>query len=252
MKKPDFSLSQAALILSLTLGCAQTAAAFDWTSSNIQLLYGKDFELGDDDRATVTIEHANGWQYGGNFFFVDIIPRNDIGVEVYAEVYTYLSFKKISGFDVELGPIKDISLMAGLNISNKPEDHHFQAYVAGISFDLANPYFDYLQLDVAAYKTDNVSGKYGVQITPVWSVPFSIGEVKFKFRGFTDFRTGNTNLSGNFNILSQPQLLVDIGDLAGWKSDKLYFGTEYFYWYRKFGIDKVEESAVQAMFLANF
>ena len=225
---------------------------FDWTSSNIQLLYGSDFELGDKDRTTVTVEHANGWKYGKNFFFVDVLNRRDIGVEVYAEVYSYLSLSKITGKKVEFGPVKDIAVLAGLNISNKPENDNFKAYLAGISFDLGNQWFDYLQLDIAAFKNDNVSGKYGMQFTPVWSLPFSIADVKFKFRGFADFRTGNTNNSGNFNILAQPQMLIDIGDLAGWKSDKIYIGTEYSYWYNKFGLDDVEESVVQGMIIAFF
>lgn len=231
---------------------SQTSYAFDWMSSNVQFLYGSDFELGDPDRTTTTVEHAHGWKYGQNFFFVDIINRSDIGTEVYAEVYSYFSFNKITGANFSLGPIKDISLFAGLNISNKPENDNFKAYLAGLSFDLSNSYFDYLQLDIAAFKSDDVSGKYGIQLTPVWSYPFQIGPAKFKFRGFADIRTANTNNSGNFNVLAQPQVLIDIGDLAGIKTDAIYIGTEYHYWYNKFGIKGVEESVVQAMVIAFF
>ncbi|WP_200875016.1 hypothetical protein [Methylomarinum vadi] len=53
-------------------------------------------------------------------------------------------------------------------------------------------------------------------------------------------------------MLTQPQMLIDVGDLAGWKSDKVYIGTEYMYWYRKFGLDGVEESTVQGMIIAFF
>ena len=60
---------------------------FDWITSNVQLLHGGNFELGDKDRTTVTVEHANGWKYGKNFFFVDVLNRRDIGVEVYDAVY---------------------------------------------------------------------------------------------------------------------------------------------------------------------
>lgn len=69
----------------------------------------------------------------------------------------------------------------GLNISNKPENGHFKAYLAGLSFDLSNQYFDYFQLDIAAFKSDDVSHKYGLQITPAWSYPFEIGSARFKF-----------------------------------------------------------------------
>jgi nucleoside-specific outer membrane channel protein Tsx len=228
------------------------AYSIDWTSNNIQVLHGADFELGDPERTTVTVEHAHGWQYGTNFFFVDNIFRDDIGYEVYAEVYSYLSLSKISGQQVGFGPIKDVSLFAGINISNKAENDNFKAYLAGISFDLGNAWFDYLQLDIGAYKDDGISGKYGVQFTPVWSLPFSLFDLRMKFRGFADFRTGNTNNSGNFHILAQPQMLIDVGHLAGWHQDKLYIGTEYMYWYNKFGLDGVEESTVQGMIIAFF
>ena len=240
------------LLLCLQVLSLQSACAFDWTASDVQLLYGSDFEFGDDDRTTVTVEHGHGWQYGTNFFFVDIANRNDIGVEIYAEVYAYLSINKLTGYDWSLSPVKDVSLVAGLNISNKPEDDNFKAYLLGLSFDLTNPLFDYLQLDITAYKADDISGKYGVQITPVWSFPFEIAAIKFKFRGFTDFRTGNTNASGNFHILAQPQLLLDVGNLAGWKSDAVYVGTEYSYWHNKFGVKGIDESVVQAMIIGFF
>ncbi|MGR9116428.1 MAG: DUF5020 family protein [Gammaproteobacteria bacterium] len=236
----------------LLVTAPSSAYAFEWSSSNIQLLYGNDFEFGVDARTTITVEHAHGWQYGTNFFFVDIVDRNDIGVEVYAEAYTYLSLNKLSGYKFSIGPVQDISLVAGLNISDHPENDYFKAYLLGLSLDLSNPLFNYLQLDVAAYKDDSVKGRYGLQITPVWSLPFTVGSVNFKFRGFTDFKTGNTNSSGHFQILAQPQLLLDIGDLAGWKKNSIYVGTEYSLWHNKFGVKGVDESVVQAMIIGFF
>lgn len=245
------SLSCVALF-SASLLATSSILAFDWTSSNIQFLHGNGFQFGDKERTTMTVEHAHGWQYGTNFFFVDITNRNDIGIEVYAEVYSYLSFNKISGLNWTLGLLKDISLVGGINISNKPEKDNFKAYIFGLSFDFTNALFNYLQLDVAAFKDDNISGRYGIQITPVWSLPFALGPANFKFRGFTDFRTGNTNSSGNFTILAQPQLLLDIGDLAGWHKDKVYVGAEYSHWYNKFGVQGVDESVLQAMIISFF
>ncbi len=238
--------------VSILLFTSPWTHGIDWTSSNVQILYGSDFELGDNDRTTITVEHANGWKYGTNFFFVDTTSRSDIGIEVYAEVYSYLSLNKMTGLQFEFGAVKDISIVAGINISNKPENDNFKAYLAGISFDLSNVWFDFLQLDITAYKDDSVSGRYGMQFTPVWSLPFTLADVKFKFRGFTDFRTGNTNNSGNFHVLAQPQMLIDVGDLAGWKSDKVYIGTEYSYWYNKFGLKGVVESTVQGMVITFF
>ncbi|CAG1770214.1 hypothetical protein BAC3_00880 [uncultured bacterium] len=232
---------------------AANVLAFDWMSNNIQVLQGNTFQLGDKSRTTVTIEHSDGWQYGSNFFFLDIINQNNVGTELYAELYSYLSLNKLTGRDVSIGFIKDFSLMMGLNIGNKPEYDNFQAYLLGINFELNAPTFDYLQISVSSYKNDNIKGKYGVQITPVWSVPFEIADVKFKFRGFTDFTLGSSsNATNTFTILSQPQLLVDVGDLMGLPSDKLYIGTEYQHWHNKFGLKGVDEHVVQAMVIGFF
>jgi nucleoside-specific outer membrane channel protein Tsx len=246
------TLSKTLPLFCLLSVSSHSAVAFDWTSNDIQVLHGNDFKLGDKDRTTVTVEHSNGWKYGSNFFFVDIVDRNDVGIELYAEVYSYLSLNKISGHDWSLGVLKDISLMTGLNISNKPENDNFKAYLLGLNFEFSAPAFDYLQVSVSAYKDDNVSHKYGTQITPVWSVPFELAHLKFKFRGFTDFNIGNTNAAGIFSILSQPQLLLDVGDLAGLKSDKVYIGTEYQHWHNKYGVKGVDEHVVQAMIIGFF
>ncbi len=244
--------NRCSLLFASLLFIAEPAKAFDWTASNLQLLYGSNFELGTSDRATLTVEHGHGWKYGTNFFFADMVNRRDIGFEIYAEVYTYLSFEKITGMDWSLGPVRDFALLGGLNISNRPEERNFKAYLFGVSLDLSNAYIEHLQLDVAAYKNDSVSGKYGIQLTPVWSFPFGVGPLKFRFRGYMDIRSGNTNAHGNFHLLAQPQFLFDVGHLAGWKTDKIYVGTEYSYWLNKFGINGVNESAFQAMIIGFF
>lgn len=254
--KPSFNrLTKHIFLKYLLLFCildSPAVTAFDWMSNDIQVLQGTNFKLGDKSRTIITVEHADGWQYGSNFFFVDIINRDDISTEIYAELYTYFSLNKITGRDNSIAFIKDTSLMLGLNIGNKPENDNFQAYLIGVNFELDVPKFDYLQLSISSYKNDDVSGKYGVQITPVWSLPFEIADIKFKFRGFTDFSFGNTNASSTFTILSQPQLLLDVGDLVGLPSDKLYIGTEYNHWHNKFGIKGVDEHAVQAMVIGFF
>lgn len=68
--------------------------------------------------------------------------------------------------------------MAGLNIGNKPEKDNYKAYLLGLSFDLSNSLFDYLQLGVSSFKDDSISNKYGLQITPVWGFSFKLAELK--------------------------------------------------------------------------
>ena len=66
---------------------------FEWSSSNIQLLSGDGFHLGSSRHNTITLEHADGWRYGENFLFIDVIQRSDIGIEVYGEWYPRTKLK---------------------------------------------------------------------------------------------------------------------------------------------------------------
>ncbi|MFZ2168160.1 MAG: hypothetical protein WAW61_00830 [Methylococcaceae bacterium] len=51
-----------------------------------------------------------------------------------------MSLNKLTGYDGLPGPVKDVSLVAGSNISNKPENDNFKAYLLGFSFDLGQPF----------------------------------------------------------------------------------------------------------------
>ena len=229
----------------MTEACFAQSALFDWTSTDIQALYGHGFVLGESKISTITLEHADGWKYGDNFFFVDLYQRwkpNGINVEAYGEWYSHLSLKKTTGWSPPLPGLKDILLSGGVNAGSKPADSPFLAYLGGIRFDFSAPRFDYLQLYVHAYKNDQ-NLHTGMQITPVWSVPFTVGEQRFKFRGFMDFSTSQTG-AGSWHWLAQPQLLFDVGALQG-TPDKLMVGCELWYWKNKYGVKGKTDVAPQ-------
>jgi nucleoside-specific outer membrane channel protein Tsx len=117
----------------------------------------------------------------------------------------------------------------------------------GISLDI--PHTEFIQLDVMALKQDDVNS-IGIQITPAWSIPFSLGGLSFKFRGFLDWVSASAT-GGVDYILTQPQLLLDAGQLLGHK-DRLYVGIEYWYWHNKFGIKGITEQSAQAIIMYNF
>lgn len=222
---------------------------FEWTSTNIQLLTGDGFELGSSRHNTVTIEHADGWRYGENYLFMDIIQRDDIGLEVYGEWYPRLSLNKISNKDLSFGLIKDFSIVGGINAGSEPSNDPFLSYLLGGGISLDIPHTEFIQLDVMAYKQEAVNN-VGIQITPAWSIPFTLGGLDFKFRGFVDWVSAAAT-GGVDYILTQPQLLLDLGQLSGHK-DKLYLGIEYWYWHNKFGTEGVNEQSAQATIMYNF
>ena len=165
-----------------------------------------------------------------------------VDLEAYGEWYSFLSLKKTSGLEVPLPGIRDIGVSLGVNAGSKPARDPFKAWLGGVRIDLDAPGFEYMQLSFHAYKNDNEPGT-GLQITPVWSIPFNLGDFRFKFRGFMDISSGET--APGWHLLAQPQLLFDVGALQG-KRDKLMLGVEWWYWKNKYGIEGQDESAPQA------
>ena len=88
----------------------------------------------------LTLQQASTWKGGDSFFFVDIIE--DTGIdgfnekEIYAEWYPTLSLSKVSGSTVGAGPIRDVGLIAGINIDG---DANFMKFLPGSGFPGAFP-----------------------------------------------------------------------------------------------------------------
>ena len=224
-------------------------AFFDWSQNNIQFLTGNTYNLGSKQRNSITIEHADGWRYGENFAFIDIIDRSDTGTEYYGEFYPRLSLKKVTGKQTSLTFINDFSLVSGINVGNLPKSDPFKAYLlgAGVAFNI--PKMNYFTIDILAFKNDSLHTT-GLQISPVWEVPFQLGSLHFTFKGFMDWQSKKAT-GGENVILAQPQLLLDIGQLTG-HADQVYMGVEYSYWHNKFGIDKLTERVAKAMVMIKF
>lgn len=212
-------------------------AAADWQSANVQYLHGNDFELGDKSRDIITVEYANGWAYGDNFFFADVIKsaHND---EVYGEFSPRLSFSKMAGGKGWDGPIKDVLLAGQVNFG---ED--FRAHLYGFGVDLNIPGFAFFQLNLYVRDDENLDGKTW-QISPAWLYPFELGASQWTFGGFLDY-AGEEDFSEE-NYLFVPQLLLDVGALWG-SPGHVHAGIEYSYWKNKFGIDGLDEEVTQAM-----
>jgi nucleoside-specific outer membrane channel protein Tsx len=57
-------------------GQAMAGDLLQWQTNSLTYLYGKDFQVNPRIQQTVTFEHADGWKYGDNFFFIDKIFYN--------------------------------------------------------------------------------------------------------------------------------------------------------------------------------
>ncbi len=246
-------------------------AALEWSATEIEYLHSGRFrEPFNPDlvvKDILSLQHANGYSLGRNFMFVDLIQsgnqeRDALGnrespTEVYGEAYTTLSLSRLTGRAFATGPLRDVGLTAGINLGAK--DSRFnpepRVYLAGLTVDFAVPR-GFFNVDLLGYWDRGCHGggcpdyRRSYQITPSWSIPFSLGSVDGEFAGFIDY-IGSRGAGSVHQVLGQPQLRFDVGKPLGRKG-RLYAGIEHQYWRNKFGVAGVNESHPQVLLLWKF
>lgn len=236
-------LSVLILWLILLLALPTTVTAADWSSTEVQLLRGSGYELGNASQEIITVEHVSGWRFGSNFFFFDISQPFADGTSLYGEWYSRFSLQQLRGREQHTGALKDLSLAVAINAGEG-----FRAYLAGATIHFNAPGFAYLDLDVMAYDDRSLQGVTYI-VTPMWDRPFSLGQVQLRCRGFIDLIGAEGEAEAQ--LIAQPQLLLDLAGLWG-QEGKLWAGIEYQHWENKYGIDGVDESLAQLMFMWQF
>lgn len=219
------------------------AGSATWSSTNIQYLSGSNYEVGDEKRSIITLEHVNGWKYGDNFFFVDINNPDRKGTLTstgyYGEISPRLSLSSLTGKKLARGLIKDVLITTTAEIGEG-----FQSYLYGLAVDLAIPKVPVFQINYYVRNEITAPTELGSQLTLVWLAPFSLGSTAWSFEGFLDYAFGNE--PSEDNLLMGPRLLLDVGNFFGAKG-QLEAGIEYQYWSNKFGIKNVDEKVAQTM-----
>ncbi len=256
--KMTHKLPLTAAILASSL-CSMTAQAeMFWSDNSISLLYGEKYKVTDETLTTMTLEHVSGHSWGDVFFFLDRHNGEETDYkETYSELSPRLSFGKLSGSDLSIGPMKDV-LLAGtyeygsFSTGNSkgpfaPTDGTYFAsgqdnYLTGFGFDWDVPGLAYFQTNF--YYANNENTEDDQQLTVVYGAPFSIGSLDITFDGYIDWSTGESDHKSDFHF--NPQLRADVGKYIGITKSKLEIGTEYSYWHNKFGTDE-EESVFSAL-----
>lgn len=227
----------------VVLASQPVAHASEWSSTEIQLLHGSSFELGDPSRDIITFNHVSGWRLGSNFFFFDVTQPFANGTEVYGEWYPRLSLGRLLDREPGQGMVKDLSLTLAINAGDD-----FRAYLAGTTVHFDVPGFAFFDLDIMAYDDRAVDGTTFI-VTPAWERHFTLGQVSGQFRGFIDWIGAEGDRSEQ--LLAQPQLLVNVASLWGQKG-RLWVGIEYQFWHNKYGLEDVDESFAQMMVMWQF
>jgi nucleoside-specific outer membrane channel protein Tsx len=208
-----------------------------FTTTNVQWLYGWSFNdnlLGYDppSRAmmTLTFNNFTEWKYGDSFFFADLQSGNNLNgtgqnASLYAEWHPRVFVNRILGQkDAALGIFRNYGLAFEVN-----QGPGFQAYMvgAGVDFELpgylivgANFYWRYSAVTGGFTQYQNTW-----QFSPFWTLPFNLGPVPLVFAGFLDMFGAP---GGTLDIMTQPQLLVDVLGVAGGKPGTLLVGCEWY------------------------
>jgi hypothetical protein len=224
----------------------------------------------DVNKVIVNLAHFDVWDYGTNFFNVDVLfsnpneaAANSSGgsTEFYAVYRAQLSPDKIFGINTKFGPFTAINFEIGGDAES--ENNNFgpdkKLLVAGPNFNIGLP-AGFLNIGIHVSKEWNHNGIAGELIDQGVPGPFhssvsfhATPEFEFvwlynlkglvglplTFSGFMNIvlPKGNTGFGGPTftEVLAVPRLSLDIGTLMFGKAHKpdLYFQVEL--WEHKFG-----------------
>lgn len=200
----------------------------EWSETNIQYLYGRNFTHlpGSDvfpkgDMETITIEHAGEWEYGNNFFFVDMASadfESDKRYEIYGEWIPKLSLSKLGGVDLSRGVLKDLFIAGEIN-----QGDDFRVYNLGVGLALDLSGFDLFDINLY-HRKDNYN-EATFQVAAAWCSRFELFSLPMIFEGFLDYYGTDFGTE----LISQPRLLLD-GRLFGERMKKLQAGVELYYY----------------------
>jgi nucleoside-specific outer membrane channel protein Tsx len=236
-------------LAALALAAAAPAARAGFSTTNVQLLQGYGFDhvidtnfagqLDDGLKTTLTLNHFSTWEHGDSFFFADL-SRGRIGgqdwVDAYAEWHPRLFLNGLLGQKQPLlGVVRNWGIAGEVN-----QGAGFYAYLGGLGLDFVAPKGWVLGLNVY-YRYDNIND-HGWQVSPFWTVPFSLGPLPLLFTGFVDVNGAKGPGDENgVEVWAQPELLVDVLAPFGGKRGKVLAGIEW--WFHSLSAGALDETS---------
>ncbi len=233
----------ACFLITILFSFSTHAKFINWHSTNMQILKGWNYEVGEEARTIITLEHANDWKYGDTFMFIDGTRFDPGKSTAYGEFAPRFSLSKITGQKLSYGIIKDVLESTMLEKGKA----HTRAYLYGGAIDLNIPGFTFFETNLFIRDNPKIQNDKTWQVTVAWNRPFEVGKHKFLFEGFADF-IGQEGSTYRSNQMIVPRFLVDIGHAMGKKEGVFYGGVEYQHWHNKFGIKGKNEDVPQIQF----
>ena len=220
-----------------------------WQDFSLTALYGENYELGTEDRTTITAEYVAKLKYSDVFFFVDHQIDGHGDQNTYLELSPRLSLGEVSGKKLALGPVKDVLIATTWEHNAGYSRHNAESnnFMYGVGFDLAVPYTQYASVNFYKVENDKIDDDY--QMTITYAVPFKLGSEEYLVDAFLDWSTAEDDHASELNWTSQYKW--NVGKHISPKT-KLYLGIEHSVWNNKFGVKGFDQNDVSALVKYHF
>jgi len=247
----SFIQLQSALAGLWLLPMTTPAHSFDWSTTEMHYQYGtlkQPFAQKQSGTSVITVQHASGWRFGDNFLFFDTIMPNDGKMDYYGEFYGNLSLGKITGIDLNFGPIKDFGVLMGVNWAPEPG---ILKYLPGMRIAWDLPGFAFLNSDFTAYidySNTKVKETNSFMVDVNGRFPFTLRNARFSIEGHIEYIGERQNPFGRVKswFFYQLQFRYDLGNNLFKRPEKVFIGTEWQFWNHKLGTD-TSENVFQAL-----
>lgn len=238
---------------------ANASLAFEWTDTWAGVRYGTQFRepgnANDIAKTILQVQHTNGYRLGTNYLSLELLQSDDkdpraggsSGAREWIGNYRHtLSFGKLTGRSFAAGPIRDVGLLAGFDLTSKNDavGSNARRFIVGptIAFQVPGYLNAGLVLRTERNRNDIVGRDFSYDSTWAvltnWGIPLAGGALFF--RGFANYiGPKGDNVFGvptKAELLIETALLADVGRYV-WRKDTLYAGAGFQYWRNKFGFD---------------
>lgn len=274
------------MIASVTALPQKVLAFADWHELGFEMVHGGSYEQWsesisdidgtptekDTEITTFTLDYSNGWKFGSNYFYIDLL-KDDDDVALYTQGWVSLDIGKIIGKDLSFGPVSSISVAPGWRFATIDdftagtqgapffsdvavaeanaigakvsfEAHDIMQLFYGVNIGLKIPGTDFAGLIAGVY--DDISNETDYEnhgfLEFYWRSTFYLGPTHWKFEGFVDWHDNSNSdiaFDAQSNIFSQIQLLMDAGMLMWGRPNQFYIGTELQWTENTFGIEDI-------------
>ncbi len=215
-------------------------------------------EGADIRRNAVELKHVDSWRYGHNLVDVAIKKSSDVepaagggtgAVGLYAIFRSGVGLNKLAGRSlIAAGPLRDIAIEAGLNLETKNSDFAPAERTVYLGPQLQFRFGQgFVNLGLHLRKEWNHNGHLGTEenydldfnVSPAWRFPFALGRARLAFEGFADYNTAKGRDAAGRDtrpeLITRPQLKLDVGHLLGQGARVLEVGVGFQYWHNMFG-----------------